>query len=53
MNGINALMRETPKSSPALSTCEDSGQVIGLQLGISSEHNHTGTLGRDFQPPDL
>lgn len=36
MNGINALMRETPKSSPALSTCEDS-----LVCNLESHQNTT------------
>ena len=49
MNGISALIKETPERSLVPSPCEDTGPGSRLSPDIKS----AGTLILDFWPPEL
>ena len=51
MNGINALIKHTPRALLPLLPCEDTMRSLGPEKCLSP--NHVGTLNSDFQPPEL
>ena len=58
MNGISALMKEAPGSSPAPSAMGGHGEKMAIRelgswLSPDTEPDHAGTLILDFQSPEL
>ena len=56
MNGISALMKETPRASPSPPPCEDTARRRRASVrrkGASADSESAGTLIWAFQPPEL